>query len=256
VGAFGLYLLFRFHKSGEMDDCCCPNFGVNKEWYDIKILTDGTRADTTKEIQRQTYTDLIQKVFKLLLKIADHFGHFGRVVGPVDLEFKEISPEFIRILGEWLFSFFYLLSSCSHLISCFHHHTTGNWDPKTQESCYLAKMPAVAMQAIVGFEKDERYSLPCCRVEPPESLKRMLFPFIETKLEKVCLAVAGDKKERPTAVCTLQLWSKLRSIILQDAVVFCLQHPSGMEHPVFRMPVFTSPEFLVSSFCFLSTVDC
>jgi hypothetical protein len=64
VGAFGFYLLFCFHKSGEMDECCRPNFGVNKEWYDIKILTDGTRADITKEIQRRTYTALIRKVFK------------------------------------------------------------------------------------------------------------------------------------------------------------------------------------------------
>jgi hypothetical protein len=59
----------------------------------------------------------------------------------------------------------------------------------------------------------------------------MLFPFIETKLENVCLAVAGDKKERPTAVCTPQLWSKLRSIILQDATPFsdgasCVQDAS------------------------------
>jgi hypothetical protein len=42
VGVFGFYLLFHLHKSGELDDCCCPNFGVNKDWFNIKILTDGT----------------------------------------------------------------------------------------------------------------------------------------------------------------------------------------------------------------------
>ena len=106
----------------------------------------------------------------------------------------------------------------------------------------------------MGYETGERYSLPRCRVEPPSSLKRMLFPFIETELENVRLAAEGDKKDRPTAVCTLRLWSKLRTIILQDAAVLCLQYPSRKEHPVFRMPVFVSPEFLVSPFCFLSTV--
>ncbi len=106
VGAFGFYLLFRFHKSGEMDDCRRPNFAVNKEWYDIKILTDGTRADTAKEIQRRTYTDPIRKVFKKLSIVASHFGHWGRVSGPVELEFEEVSPEYIRILGEWSSVFF------------------------------------------------------------------------------------------------------------------------------------------------------
>ncbi len=115
-------------------------------------------------------------------------------------------------------------------------------------------MPTPALRVIAGYETGERYSLPRCRVEPPSSLKRMLFPFIETELENVRLAAEGNKKDRPTAVCTLRLWSKLRTIILQDAAVLCLQYPSRKEHPVFRMPVFVSPEFLVSPFCFLSTV--
>jgi hypothetical protein len=101
VGAFGFYLLFRFHKSGEMDDDQRPNFGINKEWFDIKILTDGTRHATTKEIQKRTYTDPIRNVFKKLSLISSHFGHWGRVNAPAELEFEEVSPEYIRILGEF-----------------------------------------------------------------------------------------------------------------------------------------------------------
>jgi hypothetical protein len=131
---------------------------------------------------------------------------------PLELEFKEISTEYIRILGEGLSAFFFIWFLHAYLSSRFHHHTTGNWDPKTQESRYLSKMPTPVLQVIAGFEKDEQYSLPRCGVEPPSSLKRMLFPFIETGLENICLAVEGIKKERPTAVCTLQLWSKLRAV--------------------------------------------
>jgi hypothetical protein len=101
VGAFGFYLLFRFQKSGEMEDHCRPNFGKNKEWYDIKILTDGTRNNLTKEIQKRTYVDPIRKVFKQLQMVSSHFGHWGRVNAPCELEFEEVSPEYIRILGEW-----------------------------------------------------------------------------------------------------------------------------------------------------------
>ena len=50
------------------------------------------------------------------------------------------------------------------------------------------------------------------------------------------------------AVCTLRLWEKLRSIILQDAAVLFLLYPARKAHPLFRLPVFCSPEFLVSLF--------
>jgi hypothetical protein len=122
VGAFGFHLLFRFHKSGEMEDCCRPNFGCNKEWYNIKILTDGTRNEMTKQIQKRTYTKPIRKVFKKLLIVTSHFGHWGRVNAPAEFEFEEVSPEYIRILGElgghfWLivvFDFSFSLFFISH----------------------------------------------------------------------------------------------------------------------------------------------
>ena len=244
IGAFGFYLLFRFHKSGEMDDCRRPNFGDNSKWFDIKILTDGTREDTKKEIQPRTYTDPIRKVFKKLLIVAAHFGHWGRVNGPVELEFEEVSPEYIRILGELVGRFWLIVVSLSHIfvVAFF----TGNWDPKTQEARYSSKMPTPALQVIAGYEQGERYSLPRCRIEPPPSLQRMIFPFIETEMENIRIAVEDDKKQRPTAMCTLRLWIKLRTIILQDAAVLWLQYPARKAHPLFRLPVFHSSEFIVS----------
>jgi hypothetical protein len=113
IGALGFYLLYRFDKSGEMEDAHRPNFGKNKEWYDIKILTEGTRNNTKKELQRRTYIDPIRKIFKQLKIYSSHFGHWGRVNAPTKLEFEEVSPEYIRILGE---------SSCL-FYSCFHFLT-------------------------------------------------------------------------------------------------------------------------------------
>jgi hypothetical protein len=93
-----------------MDDCRRPNFGVNKEWFDIKILMDGTRTETNKEIQKRTYTKPIQKVFKKLLIVASQFGHWGgHVNGPVELEFEEVCPEYIRILGELVGCFWFIV---------------------------------------------------------------------------------------------------------------------------------------------------
>jgi hypothetical protein len=84
-----------------------------------------------------------------------------------------------------------------------------DWDPKTQELRHSLKVPILALRVIAGYESGKPYSLPCCRVEPPSSLQRMLFPFIETRLENVLLAVEGNMNDRLTAVCMLRLWSKL-----------------------------------------------
>ena len=102
VGAFAFYLLFRFHKSGEFDDAVRPDLSKNKEWYDIKILTDGSVRENKKQSQKWTYTSSMKKIFKKLQIVASHLGHWGRVSGPVELEFEEVSPEYIRILGECL----------------------------------------------------------------------------------------------------------------------------------------------------------
>jgi hypothetical protein len=125
-------------------------------------------------------------------------------------------------------------------------YTTGNWDPKTQESGYSLTMPTVALRVIAGYEQGERYFLPHCCAVPSEILQKQIFPYIEAELENIRRLVEEDKKDQPTAVCTLRLWLKLGVIILQDAAEIAVQYSSRKDHPLFRLPVFSSPEFLVS----------
>ena len=121
VGAFAFYLFFRFHISREMDDGNRPDFTKNEAWYNIKILTDGTR-NNTKEMGKQTYTDDVREIFRDLKIAASHFGHWGRVSGPVELEFNEVSPDLIRILGElprclcWLIVVLFVKKVLTHLL--------------------------------------------------------------------------------------------------------------------------------------------
>lgn len=82
-----------------MDDGCRPDFTKNREWFDIKLLSDGTTSNT-KVMKSTSYTDKLRKIFKDLGIIASHFGHFGRVAAPVKLEFEELPAELIRILGK------------------------------------------------------------------------------------------------------------------------------------------------------------
>ena len=128
--------------------------------------------------------------------------------------------------------------------------SSGNWDPKTQESRYSSKIPTAALRVIAGFEADELHWNPRTSVEPPESLQKMMFPWIEEELEKVFAAVENDDKDRSTAIATLRLWQYLRKVILQDAAAMIIEFPERREHTMWRLPVFQTPEFEVSFFCF------
>jgi hypothetical protein len=126
IGAFAFYLLFRFHKLGEFDDGVCPNLSKNKDWYDLKILTDGMTQENKKQLQKWTYTSAMKNIFKKLQIVASHLGHWGLVIsGPVELEFEEVLPEYIRILGEcaprfWLIVVCFLISNFFHFCSYSH----------------------------------------------------------------------------------------------------------------------------------------
>jgi len=124
--------------------------------------------------------------------------------------------------------------------------SAGNWDPKTQDARYSAKMPTIALRVIAGFLQGERYSLRRGRVKPSQALQEMIFAFIGDEMNNIESAVNDDGIERPTAVLTLRLWIKLRTVILQDAAEIYVRHPGRMDHHLFRMPVFTSEEFMVS----------
>ena len=76
-----------------------------------------------------------------------------------------------------------------------------------------------------------------------------IFPFIEAEFENIRLIEEEEKTGKPTAVCTLRLWKKLRVIILQDAAELFIRFPARKAHPMFRLPVFCCPEFEVSVFC-------
>jgi hypothetical protein len=131
---------------------------------------------------------------------------------------------------------------------------SGNWDPKTQDARYSAKMPSLALRVIAGFSQEEIYSIHRSHIIPCKELQALIFPFIEEEMARIEVAVNDDKKERPTATCTLRLWLKLRSIILQDAAEIAVLHPERFsEHHLFRMGVFQTDLFKVSLFffCFL-----
>ena len=96
-------------------------------------MVDGT-LDNMKELQKTSYVNQIRKCFQDLRIVASHFGHWGRISGPVQLEFAEIEAELIRLLG--------------------------NWDAKIQETRYSSKIPVKALRVMAGFGAHERHQNP------------------------------------------------------------------------------------------------
>jgi hypothetical protein len=134
---------------------------------------------------------------------------------------------------------------------CFSHHrpfslSIGNWDPKTQDARYSAKMPIPAIRGMAGYDPSDLHWVPRAQVVPCEALQLQVFPFIETVLEELHSATVRDNHDRSTAVATMRLWKYLRVVVLQDAAAMLAERPERGGHRLMRLPVFKSQGFLVS----------
>ena len=217
-GALAFYLLYRFFVTGEMDEP--PDFTSNTAWFDIKLLVDSQANDFTKAVKNTTYADAMKAVLKDLEIPSDHYLHFGRVMGAIDLERLERESDEVRQLG--------------------------NWDPKTQEVRYSTKLPMKAIRAKAGFHQaGGMYFNTRTVVEPPESLRKCIFPWLEESLKKVRDFNASQERRVPckTALQFLKLLDYLRTVALQDAASMLELYPERCGHPLFQLPVFRCNEF-------------
>ena len=107
LGAEGLYLLYRFETSSEFyvdarGRAVIKDVTDNSSWFDLKMLTEYHAADPTKRLEDSNFRRALQKVFQKLRIISNHTCHFGRTAGPLKMEFEELSPDLIRLLGKFL----------------------------------------------------------------------------------------------------------------------------------------------------------
>jgi hypothetical protein len=72
IGALGLYLLAKFHISGEVFD-----FSPTDRWFDVKLLIESLSANTTVSVNNQTYAKAMRATCKKLDFVSKHFVRFG-----------------------------------------------------------------------------------------------------------------------------------------------------------------------------------
>ena len=93
-------------------------------------------------------------LFKKLKIFSTHFVHFGRGIGPIIMEFKQMKPRHIKNLG--------------------------NWKLDTQDERYSDNMPIKIMKVMAGASENHKvhYS-PRTVPKHTKELQRLISPFIE-----------------------------------------------------------------------------
>jgi hypothetical protein len=227
VGGLAFYLGMRFWMTKEFEDFNYHDFLNNSKWFDIKLLTDATRSDHDhhKAMANDTYAKAIKDVLGKLGLASSHWVHLGRTLGPKLLELLELEAEEIRRLG--------------------------NWDPKTQETCYSTKLPMKAIRAACGFFiANGMHFNPRTVVGGPEfdRLKRKTpfawaqdaVIFFERRFEKECV------EEHHTAYQFCKFMVELNIVFLQDAAAMVVKYPERSASAMYRMEVFQDPDWHVS----------
>jgi Centromere DNA-binding protein complex CBF3 subunit, domain 2 len=223
IGAMALYLYFRFKLSQEF--CNPPDFTVNQSWYDVKLYTDGSIKRQKSGIASKGYGDAMAAVAAGLNISCMHTTHLGRVLGPKVLEMLEFDQDEIRILG--------------------------NWNPKTQESTYSAKVPMKALRGMAGFGKGVggvHYN-PRSVVPVPVELSNAVFPWLEESIDSLDSYEARGGESKPTARQFLNHMSVLSTVLIQDVAAMKCLHPERIDPqlPLFKNDaIFNSDAFHVS----------
>ena len=93
-------------------------------------------------------------VSKKLKIFSTHFLHFGRGIGPIEMELNQMEPRHIMHVS--------------------------NWKTDTQDEFYSSKIPISIMKVMEGSSENHEVQYnPRAVPKPPEQLQRLVFKFIE-----------------------------------------------------------------------------
>ena len=166
----------------------------------------------------------MKSLFKNLKIFSTNFVHFGRGIGPVEMELTQMEPQYIKNLG--------------------------NWKPYTQYEFYSAKTPIKIMKVMErASEKYKVHYNPMTVPKPPEEIQRLMFPFIEQC--NISFNALYASHPRPAACALIGFMDRGRKLLLQYVTQLM---NIGHTHILFDNEVFNNELFLncretLSTFC-------
>jgi hypothetical protein len=189
MGALAMYFFVRHH----VQNVPFPTMWTNRDWYDI-MLAPGDIP--TKEISFSTHYKFIKDMLDALGIKSKVKTHMGRGAGARMADVLGASESDVRRSGRW---------------------------NQQAISCYLTSLPRETMRTLAGFPKDRgHFYIPRAAVEPPDSLKEMIFPDVSRWAAVHGLHGATEPDEHAEhSIATdgfIMLMILLRTVFLQDSV--------------------------------------
>jgi hypothetical protein len=209
------YLFLRFQVGREP----WPDFS-DVGWQKIKLLR--SRTNPKKKLSYSAQNLAIKTAF------LDHniklksWTHLGRKAGCQLGEALDVPDAQIRRLG--------------------------HWDTSRMSTHYSSGIARQAARMLAGHGSEVgNYYLSRESMDPPEDLRRQIFPRIEESLEYVCHQ--SEEQQDLAAQAYLKVLDWFRTVLLQDAVELRRFYPSSplWSHAPFNTPQFRAFEFQLES---------
>ena len=232
LSQLAFYLFYRWNCVREPPPC----FQRRQEWYNTHVLL-GLKPESPLSYEVQlSWTN---RVFDATELQSLKKTHAGRSQGAQYAELAGVSENQIR--------------------------RAGRWNNDALSSCYLSNLPRKFVRSIAGFPPTPagNYYLPRAKIQPPASLRRTLWPWIDewqtwfslgslklpstdrtpVSYEHISLAELPSEEEDRSDLAAqgfLKLLMELRTILLQDSVILQREFP---DHPIWQDSIFVREDY-------------
>jgi len=217
-GTLALYFFYRFHIQGDP----WPDFSEASHWYDLYVLPHGIRSDRpmtyAKQHQAIKAAQAAQVAFWLAITTKTQVGRKSGASLAENMGASEASVD-----------------------------KNGHWQVRSRGGAYTNNVvPWECVRVLAGFSPEpKQYYLPRTLLDPPTSLRKLIFPSIETSQQQITASLtSGSRKTEIAGRSFLNLVDHMRTVILQDAAVLIAEHEQYASHSVFRHYIFSSEEFM------------
>ncbi|KAK7024129.1 hypothetical protein R3P38DRAFT_3270510 [Favolaschia claudopus] len=223
VGALGLLFFAHFH----VNNSPVPNFDVDfsdlkygdfgkREWYEL--FTFSSSKDCKQEMSYANHRDRVKNLHAKNNVAISKVTHAGRGYTAKTARENGASSAEVKALGGWS-------------------------DSGSYRACYDRALPLQAMLAAAMFDSQhpETHFLARDSLEPPVDVLATIFPWVEEQLAALDARETSNRMARDIALrhfLGLLIW--LRTVIVQDAAVLYVRHPTAA---IFQYPPFNSSPF-------------
>jgi hypothetical protein len=217
LASLALYLFWRF----DIDNEAIPDFRHRSTWYRTRLIPGKQEEDNS--LSYETQAVWVRRAFALANIHSSKVTHTMRGAAARIADAQGVPEDQLR--------------------------RAGHWERGSMSTAYLSQLPREFMRVIAGFSRlPGNYHLRRAAVQPPKSLKRLIWPWVDSWLARydACIMSGLSFADGGLDDCDLagksflELLDWLRDILLQDAAV--LQHQFPL-FPLWSHPVFCHPDW-------------